>query len=115
MKTSISTADSLNPLFTIERIDLLVKAPDPPTNHCSPLLTEQGTTAFHVLFTKVNAVPGFPSIRIDLSPNTIEFAFADVNFLILPSINRLPIFEFGSAAIAVALVTMAGHAVAGYE
>ena len=99
----------------MERIDLLVNAPDPPTNHCSPLLTEHGTTAFQVLFTKVNAVPGFPSIKIDFSPKTIEFAFADVNFFILPSINRLPIFEFGRAAIAVALVTIAGQVVAGYE
>ena len=99
----------------MERIDLLVKAAEPPTNHCSPLLTEHGTTAFQPLFTKVIAVPGFPSIKRADVPNVSALAFAGENLFTLPSINRSPIFELGSATVAAALPVTAGQAVAGYE
>ena len=79
------------------------------------MLTEHGTTAFQPLLTKANAVPGLPSIKIDLVPSAKELALAGENFLILPSINLLPIFEFGSPAIALAFAVIAGQTVAGYE
>ena len=67
------------------------------------------------MFAKVRAVPGFPSIKIDLVPSAKELALAGENFLILPSINLLPILELGSAAIAFAFAVIAGQTVAGYE
>ena len=103
-KISISTDDSLNPLLTIERIDLLVSAPEPPTNHCSPLLTEHGTTAFQPLLIKVSVVPGLPSTKRAALPIAIDPALLTENFLVFPSIMRRPTLEFGSPAIAAALL-----------
>ena len=95
------------------KTDLLVSAPDPPTNHCSPLLTEQGTTDFQPLFANVKAVPGFPSTNKALFANEITLLLPEDKFLVLPSINLRFILELVSAAIDEILLPIAGQTVAG--
>ena len=88
-------------------------APEPPTNHCCPLLTEQGTAAFHLLFAKVIAVPAFPSIKTEVFDNGICVVLPTASFLVTPSIDLRPIFGFVTPAIDETLLPMAGHTVAG--
>ena len=95
--------------------DLLVSAPEPPINHCSPLLTEHGTTAFQPLFAKVSDVPGFPSTKIASFFIGITLLLPGFNLLLLPSIDLLFIFELVNAAIEETLLPIAGQTVAGYE
>jgi hypothetical protein len=109
----MSTTDSLKPLLTIYKIDLLVRAPEPPTNHCSPLLTEHGTTDFQPLFANVKAVPGFPSTKRALFVNGITLLIPEFKFLLRPSIDLLPILELVIAAIDEILFPIAGQTVAG--
>ena len=109
----MSTVDSLNPLFVIYKNDLLVSAPDPPANHCSPLLIEHGTTAFQLLLAKVTAVPEFPSTKTALFSNGITLLLPAFNRLLFPSINLRFIFELTKAAIEETLFPIAGQTVAG--
>ena len=109
----MSTIDSLKTLLTTYRIDLLVSAPEPPTNHCSPLLTEQGTTDFQPLFANVNAVPGFPSTNNALFANEITLLLPEDKFLVLLSIDLRLILELVNAAIDEILFPIAGQTVAG--
>ena len=114
VNSSTSTTDSLNPLFTTYKTDLLVNVPEPPINHCCPLLTEQGTTDFQPLLAKVSAVPEFPSTKRAFFDSTIALLLPGFSFLLFPSIKRLLTFELVSAAIEETLLSIAGHTVAGY-
>ncbi|CAB4690492.1 unannotated protein [freshwater metagenome] len=90
-----------------------MSAPEPPTNHCSPLLTEHGTTDFHPLFANVKAVPEFPSTKRASFTNAMTLLLPELKFLLLPSIDLLPILELVNAAIDEILFPIAGQTVAG--
>ena len=77
------------------------------------MLTEQGTTDFQLLFTKVKAVPGLPSTNNASLLKEIRLLLPVLNVLLIPLINLLCIFELVKDATEGILFPTAGQTVAG--